>query len=183
MENSSIPKMDATNLLTETDNNSTNHFLYDKWTLWSHLPHDIDWTVNSYKKIVTIDSVEAIITLCETLPEKMIRNCMLFLMREGIKPTWEDTKNRDGGCFSYKVNNKLVHKTWKKLSYSLVGETLSKENRARQSINGITISPKKNFCIVKIWFATCEFQSPNIIIDLDGLTSQGCLFKKHLPEY
>ena len=22
--------------------------LSDKWTLWAHLPHDIDWSINSY---------------------------------------------------------------------------------------------------------------------------------------
>lgn len=173
----------VSSLVNMEPNAVSTHQLQDRWVLWAHLPHDTDWSVNSYKQICILESVEQAIVLYETLPEKMIRNCMLFLMREGIKPTWEDTKNRYGGCFSYKVNNKVVHKTWKNLSYSLVGETLSKENRARKSINGITISPKKNFCIVKIWFATCEFQSPNIIIDLDGLTSQGCLFKKHLPEY
>ena len=30
---------------------------------------------------------------------------MLFLMRDGIQPIWEDEKNRNGGCFSYKINN------------------------------------------------------------------------------
>mgnify|MGYP003866091315 FL=1 len=78
----------------------------DKWTLWAHLPHDTDWSLNSYKKIMTFTTVEEALVLYETLPDKMIKNCMLFLMREGIKPTWEDEKNRGGGCFSYKVSNK-----------------------------------------------------------------------------
>ena len=159
------------------------HQLHDKWALWAHLPHDTDWSVNSYKQICLFNSVEEAITLFETLPEKMIKNCMLFLMREGIKPTWEDNKNRNGGCFSYKVSNNIIYDTWKKLSYSLIGETLSKETNINSRINGITISPKKSFCIVKIWFSTCEFQSPNVIIGLDGLSSRGCLFKKHSPEY
>ena len=80
------------------------HNLYDNWTLWAHLPHDTDWTVKSYKKIMTINSVEAALALTETLPEKMIKNCMLFLMRDGIQPTWEDERNRKGGCFSYKIS-------------------------------------------------------------------------------
>ena len=158
------------------------HQLNDKWVLWAHLPHDTDWTLNSYKQIHTFNTVEQAIALVETLPEQVIKNCMLFLMRYGINPMWEDKKNRNGGCFSYKVNNKVIDKTWKNLSYSLIGETLSKE-KINTGINGITISPKKNFCIVKILFSTCEFQNPKIIIELDGLTSHGCLFKKHSPEY
>jgi len=179
MDNSSIPEMDATTLLEKTENHK-NHILYDKWTLWSHLPHDVDWSVNSYKEIVTIGSVEGIITLCETLPEKMISNCMLFLMRNNILPLWEDPKNKNGGCFSYKVSNKNVSSVWKKLSYSLVGECLTEDKKLRPTITGITISPKKNFCIIKIWLSTRDFQNPSSIYEIDGgVTSHGCIFKKH----
>lgn len=159
------------------------HELNDKWTLWTHLPHDIDWSVDSYKKIDSFDTVEGAVTLCEILPEKMVKNCMLFIMRNGIQPTWEDPKNNTGGCFSYKVNNKVVESAWTNLLYSLVGETLSRNNNLMKTINGITISPKKNFCIVKIWFSSCEFQDPLALIEINGLSSQGCLFKKHLPSY
>ena len=84
------------------------HQLNDNWTLWAHLPHDTDWTPKSYKNIFTMSSVEEAITITETLPEILVKNCMLFIMREGIKPIWEDVKNRNGGCFSYKVINKNV---------------------------------------------------------------------------
>ena len=157
------------------------HKLHDEWTMWAHLPHDTDWTVNSYKKILTFNNVETIIALCETIPEKMVNNCMLFLMRKGIIPMWEDTKNKNGGCFSYKVSNKCVANVWKTLSYILVGESLTDDKKLRSLINGITISPKKNFCIIKIWLATCEYQNPTIIAEVNGgIMPQGCLFKKHL---
>ena len=177
--------MEGSAISNEADcgNSLAPHALYDKWTLWAHLPHDTDWTVESYKKIHTFDTAEAVIALCETLPEKMVKNCMLFLMRDGILPTWEDPRNRDGGCFSYKVNNKTVGGAWKNLSYILVGETLSSNTHLVNSVNGITISPKKNFCIIKIWLASCTYQDPSIMVDVPGLSSHGCLFKKHLPEY
>ena len=159
------------------------HKLHDNWTLWAHLPHDTDWTFNSYKRIMTFESVEAALMLYETLPDKMIKNCMLFLMREGIKPTWEDERNRSGGCFSYKVNNKIISPTWKHVSYALVGESLASDVRMSKIVNGITISPKKNFCIIKVWMANCECQNPEKINKIDGLIPQGCLFKKHTPEY
>ena len=60
--------------------------LSGKWTLWAHLPHDTDWSLNSYKKIMTTDSLNEISTLYKKIPEKMVQNCMLFLMRENIKP-------------------------------------------------------------------------------------------------
>ena len=66
--------------------------LSDKWTLWAHLPHDTDWSMKSYKQIYTVSTVEETIAITETLPQILVQNCMLFWMREGIKPTWEDQK-------------------------------------------------------------------------------------------
>lgn len=160
------------------------HMLSDSWTLWAHLPHDTDWSMGSYREILTFNSVENAISITEILPHKMIKNCMLFLMRKGIKPTWEDKRNRNGGSFSYKVSNKIVQTTWKSLCYRLVGETLSTNQSTSCEINGITISPKKNFCVIKIWMATCGNQDPSIIKNIGtGIVSMGCLFKKHNPEY
>ena len=160
------------------------HKLADRWTMWAHLPHDTDWSITSYKKIYTMDSVEGAIALSETIPDILVKNCMLFLMRDGIKPIWEDPKNRQGGCFSYKISNKNVFEVWKDLSYLLMGHSISDQISFVANVTGITISPKKNFCIIKIWMTNCSNQNPTIITgDVKGLTSQGCLFKKHVPEY
>ena len=179
-KHSSISTTPSTLLTAAPSTPSTEYKLYDKWTLWAHLPHDIDWTFNSYIRILTFDTADAIIMLLETIPEEMITNCMLFIMRDGINPMWEDPKNKKGGCFSYKINNKNVSSIWKNLSYSLVGETLTEDAKVRSTINGITISPKKNFCIVKIWLANCSYQNPSVISDRLGISSQGCLFKTHM---
>jgi hypothetical protein len=160
------------------------HKLSDNWSLWAHLPHDTDWSIKSYKKVYTMKSVEEAIAITETLPDVLVKNCMLFLMREGIKPIWEDPKNRSGGCFSYKVSNSKVYETWKELSYVLVGDTISKQISFVANVTGITISPKKNFCIIKIWTNNCVNQNPEIVTsEITGISSQGCLFKKHTPEY
>ena len=160
------------------------HQLSSKWTLWAHLPHNVDWTVKSYINVMTVSTVEEAIALVETLPNVLIENCMLFLMRDGIKPMWEDPKNRSGGCFSYKINNKAVAKVWKELSYVVVGDTISKQQKFANCVTGITISPKKSFCIVKIWMADCSNQNPELVTnELKGIVAQGCLFKKHAPEF
>jgi len=160
------------------------HKLNDIWNLWAHLPHDVDWSIKSYKKIYTLKHVEETIAITETLPDILIKNCMLFIMRDGITPVWEDVKNRNGGCFSYKIGNKIVCDVWKKLTYLLVGETISSKNTFVNSITGITISPKKNFCIIKIWMTNCSNQDPTIITkEINELSTHGCLFKKHVPEY
>ncbi len=173
----------TTTATTSTATDTQFHKLSDKWTLWAHLPHDTNWSASSYKKIYEFNTAEQAIALIEMLPPKLVMNCMLFLMRTGIVPMWEDTQNRNGGCFSYKVANKEVNQAWKQLSYVTVGETISTNLNVIPHVNGITISPKKNFCIIKIWMANCNFQNAGVVRELEGITAHGCLFKKHTPEY
>ena len=88
--------------------------LFDKWVLWAHLPHDTDWSLKSYKEYNGGGVRGGYYTqLYNSIPEVLVKNCMLFLMRKGISPTWEDKQNRAGGCFSYKINNKNVYSVWK----------------------------------------------------------------------
>jgi hypothetical protein len=54
-----------------------NHPTINKWTLWAHLPHDIDWTININKNIITISYIEEMITITETIPDTKVKNCML----------------------------------------------------------------------------------------------------------
>jgi hypothetical protein len=158
--------------------------LHGKWDLYYHLPNDKNWNMLSYKIInKNISLVNDLISLNEGVSEKIVKFCMLFVMRSGIAPMWEDPQNRRGGCFSYKVLNKHVYEIWKTLFYALCGETLCKNVKDAHSLNGITISPKKNFCIVKIWLSDCKLQDPTEIIDIQNLSTQGCLFKKHAPEF
>ncbi len=164
-------------------NETSQNKLNDTWKLWAHLPHDTNWNLESYKNIYTFNYVEEVITVIDLLPEKLVSNCMLFIMRNGVNPVWEDPKNRSGGCFSYKINNKYVYECWKKLSYLLTGETLCKKINVQKTVNGITISPKKNFCIIKIWLSSCDHQDPALIENIKNLSSEGCLFKKHNPEF
>ena len=164
-----------------TITNRKQHKLYNNWTMWAHLPHDTDWSLSSYKNIITLETIEEALAFFEGFPEVMTKNCMLFLMRNGIQPIWEDEKNKKGGCFSYKINNRSVAYSWKNLSYVLLGETLTTPELSKH-INGITISPKKNFCIIKIWFDNCNYNNPDIITEIDGLSKHGCLFKKHISE-
>jgi hypothetical protein len=160
------------------------YLLNDKWNLYYHLPHDKKWDLTSYKLIIgNIDNAEKLIAINETLPENVVKNCMLFVMRDGITPMCEDKKNRNGGCFSFKVPNKQVMLVWRSLFYSICGETLCIEKNHNQFINGITVSPKRNFCIIKVWLRDCSLQDPNILIDITNLSKTGCLFKKHEPEF
>ena len=168
---------------SQIDCSSSVNKLSDKWVLWAHLPHNTDWSLRSYTNICEIDTVEEVISLNRTLPEQLIQNCMLFFMRKGILPMWEDPKNANGGCFSFKVSNKNIKNVWKNISYMLTGNTISNNKKLIKSINGITISPKKSFCILKIWMDCIEFQNVTELNSIPELSFVGCLFKKHKPDF
>jgi hypothetical protein len=171
------------NMETQTGDFSEFHQLFDKWTLYAHLPHDTDWSIDSYKTFLKMDYLEQSIAVMESLPEVLVKNCMLFLMKNNIKPIWEDPGNRNGGCFSYKVPTKDIYRAWKNLCYCIIGNNVTSNDSLKQYINGATISPKRNFYIVKIWTSNCNIQSISSIIDIPGLDKQGVIFKKHKPEY
>ena len=156
--------------------------LNDTWCLWAHLPHDSDWSLASYKLLYKFNKVEEAISLINNLPEKCIKNCMLFIMRENINPIWEDVKNKEGGSFSFKIGNKFIKDIWETLTYALVGESIFVNEKDNLKINGITISPKKNFCIIKIWLNTCEYQDLKGLNESLDLQNETFIFKKHLSE-
>lgn len=159
------------------------HPLHRKWVLWSHLPQNPDWKITSYKQIATIHSLEDIIAILNIIPDILLTSCMLFIMKEGISPMWEDEKNCNGGCFKYRIINKHVPSTWKHMVYTLLGETLSSNKKFLNNITGITISPKKKFCILKVWTTNCDYQNSDIIdTENDILQSNRALFEQHKPE-
>ena len=154
--------------------------LHTAWVLWSHLPDDRDFSDASYTHLALFRTVEDVVCLMSQLPAKLVENCMFFVMRQGIKPQWEDTLNREGGYFSYKVNNGSVLSNWKDLVYATLGETLCADKDVMAHVTGITISPKRNFCILKIWMQTCHYQNPRVITARMSLVqSQTSLFQKH----
>lgn len=173
-----------TTTMEAANQTETFHKLSHTWTLWSHMPHNTDWSLKSYDVIFKMTTVEETIAILQVLSSVVIENCMLFIMRDGINPMWEDPKNRNGGCFSYKVLNPHVASSWIDLTYCLVGNSISNNSSFVKNVTGITISPKKNFCIVKIWMANCDHQNPALVVDnIVGLQAKGCIFKKHIPEY
>ena len=151
------------------------HPMQDTWVLWAHLPHDSNWSIDSYIKVMTIKHVEEIITLLHDIPDKLVVGCMFFIMKENILPTWEDDNNKHGGCFSYKIQNHIPT-AWRDMAYSIVGRTLTRDPKFNSAITGISISPKKKFCILKLWMNTCKYNNPEVI---SIIKPGGCIFKKH----
>ena len=155
---------------------------FDKWSLYFHLSNDQEWNANSYKIIMhDINHPAHVLQLRSEINEGIVIKSMLFIMRDGILPMWEDPKNKNGGCFSFKISSTTVHSVWWDFVFLLCGETLMKDPSKKHLINGLTISPKYDHSIIKIWLKDLSFQdySQLNISAVRHLDSQKPLFKKH----
>jgi len=153
--------------------------LSKKWSFYIHLQNTSDWSFASYYKIMDIHTIYDSIHMIQEVSLEIIKKTILFVMRDNIKPMWEDESNRQGGGFSFRVYNKHVEKVWKTLFFRLMGNTLTKNEVIAENITGISLSPKKSFCILKIWMKTCDFLNHNVFTEIEDLDMKGCLFKKH----
>jgi hypothetical protein len=127
-------------------------FLNDSWTFYFHDPANSSWTLDSYKRIGDASSIGDFLAM-HTAINEFISYGMFFLMREHVFPCWDDKHNIDGGCISLKVNGDQVASVWDELAKRLIGETLLTNVDHWSHVNGISISPKRGFCIIKIWMS------------------------------
>lgn len=129
-------------------------YLNDLWTLYFHDPLDQDWTTKSYKRLADISTIEEFWehTLCYS---EKVHQGMFFVMREHIFPCWDDPNNINGGCLSIKILKENMKAFWEDMCMKLLGETLLIDDKkeAWSKVCGISTSPKKHFCIIKIWLS------------------------------
>ena len=156
--------------------------LDNPWILWSHSIDDNNWKKKSYKKLYKINNLYDYNILKDIINTNNLQNTMLFLMRENIYPMWEDPENRMGCCASYKIPNDNILETWNKLTLNSICENIMKTIKDCKDINGISIAPKKEFNILKIWFKT-NIEDMNKVQEFSPyIIESNCRIKKHIIE-
>jgi hypothetical protein len=127
-------------------------YLNDVWNFYFHDPYDSNWKNESYKLLGTVSTVEEF-WQHHSLIKPDVNKGIFFMMRDYVFPCWDDPANLEGGCLSIKVLKDVVSEFWEDICMKLLGETLLKEEHRERwnQVNGISTSPKKHFCIIKIW--------------------------------
>ena len=158
----------------------TVHNIQDEWNIYTHLPYDTNWDIDSYKKVYTIKSIEHALCFLDLMNESFIQNCMIFVMKDDINPIWEDERNKNGSCLSFKVYFTNVYLTWKHICLQIISNTIYLKNGENiyDIINGITISPKTNFAIIKIWLSNNSITNPKQFNN-KFVNHNQCVIKKH----
>ena len=165
---------------------SERHPLHSEWVVWYHNPSDQTWTQESYKDILELACIEDFLVLRNSWNQclPLVHEGMFFMMRKknghAILPLWEDPENTNGGVWSFKINKEDAESIWFKLCMYMIGETICSDTNMAMTVNGISISPKKNFCIVKIWNNDCANNQTSIISnELSFLNPTDALYTNH----
>lgn len=151
------------------------------WNIWFHHTKD-DWSIDGYRKIYTIETISDFWKLYNNW-DKLggINSKHFFIMKNDITPMWEDEENKNGGCWSFKIQEKEASKLWEELSLYLVSETISKID---DDIQGLSICLKKNnHSIIKIWNKdTKNNNNKNINDDIINKYYNDIIYIAHMPE-
>lgn len=163
------------------------HPTHTSWVLWYHNPVDKKWDLKSYTKVYEFSSLEDFWKLSNNwdtyLPQ--VSDGMFFLMRRlkngnFINPLWEDKYNRNGGFWSFKITKESAVSVWHELSIHLIAERLCQYTSDTMMVNGISISPKRSFCIIKIW--NNDYQKSDVSLLSKGIGQidmTECMYKCH----
>ena len=153
--------------------------LKNEWTLWYHSINENKWDKPSYRKLYSLKDLYDVLIILEIFKQNHYQNGMFFIMKNGIFPNWEDTSNRLGGCLSFKVSSINVIPEWKNTFLNCVLESLVKNENDK--VNGLSISPKKEFNIIKIWFSESIEYKDTFIENKDSeVNLSNSLYKKHV---
>jgi Eukaryotic initiation factor 4E len=157
--------------------NQEEYFFNNLWTLYFHDPYDEQWTPASYKIQTTVATAQDWLQVNMSYSELWAKG-MFFLMREDIQPLWEDPANKEGGCFSYKVNKPDIPAYWLKLGAKLMTDNVAKDPDNNDKICGVSVIPKRNYCIIRIWISHDKYNNINLFdIEIPDYTT--VMYKKH----
>jgi hypothetical protein len=111
-----------------------------------------------------------------------IMNGMMFTMRGDTSPLWENKANIRGGSYCLKVSRRIAEDVYQRyLAAAALGVATT---NASNPIVGVTMSPKKGFCIIKLWNATSTaFNNPTDVVMLhDEIKSGEILYRPHTDQ-
>lgn len=137
------------------------------WILWYHDPENKDYSLNSYVKIADISTPQQFWTVVDAISKEAWESGMFFFMRYGFKPLWDVPENENGGAWSKKIEAANAYNTFVDMMVHCVSNELLIHRK--ETLVGITISPKGPFSIIKIWNTTTTASDTALIsTDIQG---------------
>lgn len=158
-------KITYTDSLSTQTLNGNDLYMNSSWTVWAHKSDCESWTEDSYTNIYVINSVGSFWRFFNNFHLIDKTEYQLFIMRNKIKPIWEDNSNRNGGTCSIMLN---CHNRQGKIDSSIeimicicmliMNETFLQRN---DEINGVSYAIKNGRVLIKLWCKTYTVNIPD----------------------
>ena len=126
--------------------------LTNTWVLWYHDPSSMDYSLESYIKLLEFTTATEFWSVVEAISPEAWHSGMFFLMKKGFRPLWDAPENDKGGAWSKKVDANDTHTVLIDCMVHAMAEKLLKSHN--DTLVGITVSPKGHFHILKFWNTT-----------------------------
>jgi len=130
------------------------HPLQNSWTLWFFKnDKNRNWEDNQ-RSIITFNTVEDFWALYNhiELASKLNAGCDYSLFKEGVKPMWEDERNRRGGRWVINLNKSQratsLDKIWLEVMLCLIGEAFDDHSKY---VNGAVVSVRTKGDKIGMW--------------------------------
>ena len=132
------------------------------WTMYFHSPEETKWTLNTFVTLGPMKTWRDFWGIIDTLKSESLSEGMFFMMRDPSPPLWESSHNIRGGCYSFRYQKKDAHDVY---INCIISAMLGSLTNNKNHVNGITISPKRGFNIIKVW--NTDAQKFNNSSDID----------------
>jgi hypothetical protein len=112
------------------------------------------------------------------LGDPTLTDGMFFLMRNPIPPLWENHKNIYGGAYSISVVKEDAGSVF--IEYAIAAMLNSSTTDSANIVNGLSISPKTNHNIIKLWNTNAaKFKNPDELVKLiPGMMAEDVRYTK-----
>ena len=118
------------------------------WSCYFHSPGEKNWSIDTFHKLGTVSNWSEYLSLINSLDDSKWGRGMFFWMRGTVPPLWENFQNIKGGSYSICIGEKDSIDIFHRYSIGCMINAISTKD---DMIQGITISPKKGFHVIKIW--------------------------------
>ncbi|XP_033644221.1 eukaryotic translation initiation factor 4E-like [Asterias rubens] len=167
-------KTEETESALLTPEQEIKHPLQNKWALWFFKNDKTKSWADNLRVITAFDTVEDFWALFNHIQSasKLQSGCDYSLFKEGIKPMWEDDKNRKGGRWLLnlgRVKPQDVDRYWLESLLFLIGESCDDEG---ELVNGGVINVRGKGNKISVWTGNHKQE--------DGIMKIGKGFKERL---
>uniref|UniRef100_A0A1B6EE16 EIF-4F 25 kDa subunit n=1 Tax=Clastoptera arizonana TaxID=38151 RepID=A0A1B6EE16_9HEMI len=143
--------------------------LQTPWTFWldRSIPGDsAEQYQANLKKIYTVSTVHEFWAVFNNIPttDKIPNRFSYHLMRNEIKPLWEDKENIKGGTWRLKCNKLNTNRVWQELLLAAIGEQFSDCVHDADQICGVSVTVRDKDDLVQVWNVNADLANDKKVL-------------------